>query len=332
LKPETTVKPKIGIVMGDPSGIGPEISLKCVASPEVHQSCYPVLIGDYDLLMSLAQRMVPDVTLVRYRFRIGEDPLKPHTAAVHDIGMDSTSIRPGLVSTRAGEIMIRSIELAFDELRSGNLDGIAIAPLTKEGLASARPHYKSESDLFADLTGVRGKIVTKWKSIFRSTVTGHVAFREIVERLNVSGIVETAQILQETILRFGIKQPCLAIAALNPHAGEGGLFGDEEKTVIEPAIQSLVENGLDVRGPIPADTVFVRAMKGEYDGVVFLYHDQGNIAMKAIAFGQGVVVYARMPWVIVTPGHGSAYDIAGQGVADATNMVEAVKTAALLPG
>ena len=330
MKQGTTAKPKIGIVMGDPAGIGPEISLKCVASSEVYQSCYPVLIGDYGLLRDLAQRMVPDVTVVRYRVGIGEDKLKPYTAAVHDIGMDSTSVRPGLVSMRAGEIMIRAVELAFDELRSGNLDGIAIAPLTKEGLASARPHYHSESDLFADLTGVRAKIVTKWKAIFRANVTGHLAFREIVERLNVSGIKETAQILQETIVQFGIKQPRLSIAALNPHAGEGGLFGDEEKTIIEPAIESLLEEGLDVRGPIPADTVFVRAMRGEYEGIVFLYHDQGNIAMKAIAFGQGVVVYARMPWVIVTPGHGSAYDIAGQGVADATNMAEAVKIAVML--
>jgi 4-hydroxythreonine-4-phosphate dehydrogenase len=332
LKPDAVKKPKIGIVMGDPAGIGPEVSLKCIAFPEVYQFCYPVLIGDCGLLMSLSKQMGLDVNLARYNRSNENMTMKPLTAEVYDIGMDSTAIKPGQVNRNAGEIMIKAIELAVDELRNGNLDGIAIAPLTKEGLAFARPQYHSESDLIADLAGIRTKLVTKWKSIFRATVTGHIAFREIIEQLTKSGIVETAQILQQTMLQFKVQQPRLAIAALNPHAGEGGLFGDEEETLISPAIEFLRDSEVDVKGPIPADTVFVRAVKGEFDGVVFLYHDQGNIAMKAVAFGQGVVIYARMPWVIVTPGHGSAYDIAGQGVADAANMAEAVNTAALLAG
>lgn len=172
-----------------------------------------------------------------------------------------------------------------------------------------------------------------WSNGDRSTgrrSTGHIPFWEIVERLSVPGIVQTACLLRETMCRCGVEEPRVAVAALNPHAGEGGLVGQEEQTIITPAIQALREKGLLVAGPVPADTVFVRAMRGEFDGIVFLYHDQGNIAMKAVAFGRGVVIYVGLPLLIVTPGHGSAYDIAGRGIADAGNMIETLKTAAFL--
>jgi len=155
-------------------------------------------------------------------------------------------------------------------------------------------------------------------------------FRDIVSRLTPGRIVTAAGQLVAMMRRLGMAQPRVAVAALNPHGGEGGLFGDEERTIITPAIEALAERGIVVRGPVPADTVFVRAMRGEFDGVIFLYHDQGNIAMKAVAFGEGVVIYAGLPYVVVTPGHGSALDIAAKGIANPGNMIEAIKTAAML--
>jgi len=288
MRRQSPVRPRIGIISGDPAGIGPEVALKSLATPEVHDLCQPLLIGDYDLLDQTAQRVTPELQLVPGKDRLGEGASTPHVVRVYDVAAPQQPIDIGVVSKAAGEMSLRSIRAAFDLALRGDLDGLVMAPINKESLSMTEAGYHSEFDLFAELAGVTTvTCVVKWSSIFRATVTGHMPFREIVEHLSTPGIVQTAQLLRETMCRCGVEQPCLAVAALNPHGGEGGLFGQEEQTVIAPAVRALAESGLSVAGPIPADTVFVRAIKGEFDGIVFLYHDQGNIAMNARHRGEG---------------------------------------------
>lgn len=326
-------KPIIGVIMGDPAGIGPEVALKSLAVPEIHDICRPILIGDYDILQRQATQFAPEVSLSCK----GEDRKSMTKTSfavnVRDLGSEYGLVGMGRASEAGGRIALDSIRLTFQLALDGELDGIVMAPINKEALAKAEANYHSEFELFADLADVeRVWGVVKWERIFRTTVTGHIPFREIVAHLKPSAIADAAQVLQETIVRFGIQQPRLAVAALNPHAGERGLIGDEEQTIIAPAVESLIESGMDVKGPIPADTVFARAQQGEFDGIVFLYHDQGNIAMKSVAFGEGVVIYAGLPVIAATPGHGSAYDIAGKGIARESNMIETLKTVVQLAG
>lgn len=329
----TDKKPTIGIIMGDPAGIGPEVALKSMTVPEIHDICRPILIGDHDILERQASQFAPEVSLYRKEDEGEGTGSALFAVEVRDLGAEYGPVEIGRASEAGGRIVLDSIQMAFQLALDGELDGIAMAPINKEALAKAEADYHSEFELFADLTGVKRVWgVVKWERIFRTTVTGHIPFREILEHLTSSGIVDAAHVLQQTIVRFGIQQPRLALAALNPHAGDRGLLGDEERTIITPAVESLAESGMDVKGPIPADTVFVRAQQGEFDGIVFLYHDQGNIAMKAVAFGEGVVIYAGLPVIVATPGHGSAYDIAGNGIAREANMIQTLRTVAQLAG
>ncbi|MBN1401653.1 MAG: 4-hydroxythreonine-4-phosphate dehydrogenase PdxA, partial [Anaerolineae bacterium] len=217
--------------------------------------------------------------------------------------------------------------------RAGALQAVVMAPITKESLAMADMGYHSEFEVFRALTGVSDvRAVVKWNEIARITVTGHMPFREIASQLTADGILSAGRQLVSVMSALGQERPRLAVAALNPHAGEGGLFGDEEETIIAPAIRALRSEGMDVHGPIPADTVFWRTIQGEFQGVVFLYHDQGNIAMKSVAFGEGVLIYTGLPFSVTSPGHGSALDIAGQGIANPGNLIESIRVAAQLAG
>jgi len=320
--------PVVGVLMGDPAGIGPEVALKSVADAAVLEACRPLLIGSRALLEETVRRLGLELRLLPDQ--VGEAPAGRGTVPLVDVACDPAAIPVGEVSAASGAAAAATIRAAFALAAAARVDALAMAPLTKESLAAAEG-YPSEFELFAALTNSEDvRAVVKWGNLLRTTVTEHMPFRYIVSRLTPGRIVTAAGQLVAMMRRLGMAQPRVAVAALNPHGGEGGLFGDEERTIITPAIEALAERGIVVRGPVPADTVFVRAMRGEFDGVIFLYHDQGNIAMKAVAFGEGVVIYAGLPYVVVTPGHGSALDIAAKGIANPGNMIEAIKTAAML--
>jgi 4-hydroxythreonine-4-phosphate dehydrogenase len=222
-------------------------------------------------------------------------------------------------------IAYESIKFAIDLLSRGAVDAAVMAPISKESLKKAGSGFMSEFELFEKLFNVKKvRAVVKCASLFRSTVVGHVPFKDIPERLTTSGIAETASALNTTMCRFGIKKPELAIAALNPHGGEGGLLGNEERTVINPALSLLKEQGIDAKGVFPADTLMARARRGEFQGLVYLYHDQGNIAFKAANFGENVLIYTGMPYIMSSVGHGTAFDIAGKGIANEHNLLEAI--------
>ncbi len=329
-------KPVVGILMGDPAGIGPEVAVKSAVDETVREVCRPLLVGSHAAL----DRTRSDLWLAARLSRVGTKDAAGASrlegaeiiVPVADVVDDEVAVSPGKVSKEAGAVVAATIRAAFELAADGRVDALAMAPITKESLSMAEG-YPSEFELFEAITDTEDvRAVVKWGNLLRTTVTEHMAFRDIVSRLTPARIVTATEQLVAMMRRLGMEQPRVAVAALNPHGGEGGLFGDEERTVITPAIEALAERGILVRGPVPADTVFVRAMRGEFDGVTFLYHDQGNIAMKTAAFGEGVVIYAGLPLTIVTPGHGSALDIAGRGIANPGNMIEAVKTAAMLAG
>lgn len=328
-------RPVVGILMGDPAGIGPEVAVKSAVDATVREVCRPLLIGSRELFRRTADGLGLTVRLTAEgegAAAAGDQAGDETVVPVVDAGRGAEGIPLGEVNVASGAVAAEAIRAGFRLVEEGRADALAMAPLTKESLALAEG-YSSEFEMFEALTGRQEvRAVVKWGNLLRTTVTEHVAFRDIVSRLTPGRIVTATEQLVAMMRRLGMEQPRVAVAALNPHGGEGGLFGDEERTVIMPAIEALRESGIVARGPIPADTVFVRAMRGEFDGVTFLYHDQGNIAMKAVAFGEGVVIYAGLPLTIVTPGHGSALDIAGQGIANPGNMIEAVKTAAMLAG
>ncbi|MEA3406705.1 MAG: 4-hydroxythreonine-4-phosphate dehydrogenase PdxA [Chloroflexota bacterium] len=325
-------KPTVGIIMGDPAGIGPEIALKSLATLEVYDVCCPVLIGDYDVLRERAERFVPKVSLLHEDASKAEDMGRaPFEVRVLEIGSDYAPIEEAVASEAAGRMILDSIRRGFRAVVEGDLDRLVLAPITKGALAKVDQGYASEFELFAELAEVDEVYgVIKWGSLFCTSVTGHVPFREILSHLTVPEIVDATRVLHATMADFGIKQPRLAVAALNPHAGERGLVGAEEQMIIAPAIESLVERGMDVQGPVPADVVFVQAMRRHYDGIVFLYHDQCNIAVKAVAFGEAILLYVGLPFIVTGLTHGTAYDIVEQGVANEGNMLLAIRVAATM--
>jgi len=320
--------PEIGIIAGDPSGIGPEVTVKAVCKGEVLSVCRPVLIGSRDALLSAAERWAAETAgLMRT-----EGDTRPRIRLL-DVRTGGVQPEVGRASSEGGTAAFHAITRAFGLLDDGSIAGAAMAPIAKEALHSTGYGFASEFELFAHLCGVacvRG--VVKCGGLFRATVTGHIPFGEIVATLTTGEIEETGRALWHTMRQFGVEAPQIGVAALNPHAGEGGMLGDEEAAVIAPAVRRLSSQGIHAQGPFPADTILSRARQGAFRGVVFLYHDQGNIAFKAADFGSNVVVFTGIPHAVTTVGHGTAFDIAGQGIADEGNMVQAILAAAELIG
>ena len=321
--------PRIGLVMGDAAGIGPEIVLKTLSEARVYERCEPLVLGSHEVL-SLARQVIgsaQELVSVPTADAIGR---APGQVRVLDCTVErSADLRWGVADACNGRNCMAAIRKAVDLAAAGSLDGVVLAPLNKEAMHLAGSPHADEFGLLAELAGVpKVKAVVKWGDFYRSTVVGHVAFREILARLTVDEIVATIGFLGRTIQRFGVARPQIGLAALNPHAGEGGQFGDEEQTILTPAIaRARGKWPLKVTGPYPADTIWHRAVGGPLDGIVYLYHDQGNIGMKAAAFGEATLIYAGLTFCVTSPGHGTAYDIAGQGRADHGNLVEAVDVA-----
>lgn len=310
----------VGIAIGDHAGISSEIISKALCGG--YEEYIPVLFGNYDLF---CKGSASNLDVIHVDTFIRED-LSNHAYFV-DISA-GTDIELGKITPGSGRLMYDSIKTAIDFQKKGLIDGIVMAPITKQALHEAGLEYTSEFEIFQNMYGTQGcRAVIQCENIFRATVVGHCAFREIANRLTTDGIIQTAKSLYSVVSSFKPEKQCtLAIAALNPHAGENGLFGNEEATTITPAIEYLNEHGICTSGPWPADTVFLRAVDGKDDGVVFLYHDQGNIAMKSRFFGDGVLIYTNIPAIICSVGHGSALDIAGKGIANEQNIVSCIET------
>lgn len=317
-------KPVLGIILGDHAGSSPEMVAKAVIASD--GDYIPVLTGNLERFR-LSCRNVTGAEQLQIRPLNGR-PTEGGKNVIYFCDIPAgPEIYFSTITADSGKLMYDSMMKMIELEKTGIVDGFSMAPITKAGFHAAGYPYCSEFDLYAAAYGTEGcSAVIKCENMFRSTVVGHCAFREIVERLTTEGIVNNGRKLFQAMRVFLPAEECkIAVAALNPHAGEGGLFGDEESTIIQPAIDQLCKEGVQTIGPCPADTVFLKALDGEVNGVVFLYHDQGNIAMKSRFFGDGVLIYIGIPADIVSVGHGPAYDKAGKGTANPKNMIASMQ-------
>jgi 4-hydroxythreonine-4-phosphate dehydrogenase len=283
--------PRIGLTEGDPSGIGPEISEKAAADPRVRAVCEPVLYGPGD----------------RARFE------------------------PGRLSADAGRAACDAIARALRDAQSGAIAAMATAPINKEALALAGLKWRGHTDMLAELTGARRVAMMFHSERLRVVLaTIHVPLAEVPRLLTAERVRDVIELTASELPRFGFSSPRLALAGLNPHAGEHGILGTEEQAVLEPAVSRARAAGIDIFGPLPADTVFVRALAGDFDAVIACYHDQGLIPVKLVAFGQAVNVTLGLPVIRTSVDHGTAFDIAGRGTANPESMIQAVLLAARL--
>ncbi len=285
---------KIGVTVGDPAGIGPEIARKAAAHPDVRAICDIVFYGP-----------ATDAEVARFE--------------------------RGRVSAAAGRAAYDAIVQAVDDAMHGRIDAIATAPINKEAFAAAGLPWRGHTDLLAHLTGApRVAMMFYAESLRVILATVHIPLSEVPGAITRDGLEGVITLAADNLPRFGIAAPRLALAGLNPHAGEHGVIGREDDEVLAPAVAACRARGVTIDGPLPADTVFVRAMRGEYDAVVACYHDQGLIPVKLVAFGRAVNVTLGLPIVRTSVDHGTAFDIAGRDAADPSSLIEAVKLAVRL--
>ncbi|PAW64525.1 MAG: 4-hydroxythreonine-4-phosphate dehydrogenase PdxA [Opitutia bacterium Tous-C1TDCM] len=308
--------PRVAITIGDPAGIGPEIVLRAVAAAEVAAQCRPLVIGSRAVLARVAGKLGL--------------PLPPE---IEDQALDPETFVPGEVSPVAGAAAVRAVKRAAELALRGEVGAIATAPLNKAAMAAAGFSYPGHTELLAELAGVRDYAMLLAAGALRVIhVSTHVSLAEAIRRVQRPRIETVIRIAHETLGRMGLPRPRIAVAGLNPHAGEGGLFGTEEGDVIAPAIAAARAAGFDASGPWPGDTVFFRCARGDFDVVVAQYHDQGHIAVKQAGFETGVNITAGLPFFRVSVDHGTAFDLAWQGRASAQSMIEAILLAAKLAG
>jgi 4-hydroxythreonine-4-phosphate dehydrogenase len=323
-------KPTIGLMLGDATGIGPEISAKLLASGAATEAANVVVIGDRRVLdlgirnagVKLPYRVVPSVDAIRW---------PSEQLPMIDLGnVDPAKFPQGVSSPESGKLTGDTLKHMIDLALAGKLDGICFAPLNKGAMHQGGWKFHDEHQMFAKLTdhsGFFGEMnVIKEFATFR--VTSHVALREAVNMVTSERITSAIRLADDTLRAAGHAKPRIGVAALNPHNGENGLFGDEEIRIIRPTVEQLRADGVNCTGPISSDVIFLKARKGEFDGVVMMYHDQGQIATKLLGFNKGVTVTAGLKTVFTTPAHGTAYDIVGQGKADVGAMEHAFSIAA----
>src|SRR5882762_311713 len=323
--------PRIGITMGDPAGIGPEVVLKAVAEEEIRSRCVPVIIGDAQLLAHTARTLDLQCgyDIVRYGEPLPTDLTEPIIFHLDNIG---GFVEPGIESGVAGKAAAGYIEAAVELCAAGNIDAIATAPINKRALFLGGYSFPGHTEFLAQLTGTEdyamGFVAANLRIVLIST---HVPLSEAIRLVTRERIEKTIRLADQELQRWGIERPRLAVAALNPHGAEGGLFGIEEASEIMPAVESCrTIDGINVRGPFSADTVFLRASRGEFDAVVACYHDQAMIPVKCLSFGEAVNITLGLPFIRTSVDHGTAFDIAGTGIAEHSSMVAAIKLAAEL--
>jgi 4-hydroxythreonine-4-phosphate dehydrogenase len=324
-------KPRIGVTIGDPAGIGPEVALKAVAEEEVLAACEPVLIGDAQYLSHWARvfGLNPSFDSIDVGVPLTHNVSTP---LVYNLNILPDPIELGREQATCGLAAARFIETATQLCLSGQIDAITTAPINKKSLRLAGYDYPGHTEFLARLTQTPEFAMTFITPRLRvSLLTTHVPLADVPGYVKKNELEKLIHLVHREMRVYGIDRPRIAVAALNPHGGEGTLFGSEEALEMTPAIASCREHeGIDVSGPYSGDTIFVRAARGEFDLVISCYHDQGLIAVKCLSFGEAVNVTLGLPFIRTSVDHGTAFDIAGQGKADHSSMVAAIKLAAEL--
>jgi 4-hydroxythreonine-4-phosphate dehydrogenase len=322
------VPPRVGITVGDPAGIGPEIVLKSLRTPEVRRACQLIVIGDAKDLSRQAKSLGFPFPYESFAQPAAIKP-NPTSAVIFDTGAIDGDIEPGRVSARAGRAAMAAVEASVNLWRAGKIDAIATAPLNKEAIQQAGSQFPGHTEMLAALTDSSTFLMSFFAPQLRVILlTIHVSLQDAIKLITRTRVLSALETTDRELRRFGIMAPRIAVAGLNPHAGEHGLFGSEEILEMNPAVADARERGIDAHGPLPADTLFLRAAKGEFDAVVACYHDQGLIALKSLAFGDSAGVTLGLPVVRTSVDHGTAFDIAGKGIADPGSMTRAILLAA----
>ncbi|MEQ6917991.1 4-hydroxythreonine-4-phosphate dehydrogenase PdxA [Halomonas aquatica] len=312
----------IAITMGDPAGIGPEIICRALAAMSPAERASSLVVGDPAIYRRAAATIGAELTFAA----LDEAAQADDSVAVAVVeAPDGVEIPDGRISAGGGDMAFRCVSSAVELVQAGRARVIVTAPLNKAALHEAGHHYDGHTGMLASLTGAPSSfMLLASETLSTLHVSTHVSLRCAIDRVTESRITETVEAGHAHLVAMGLTRPRIAVAGLNPHCGEGGIFGDEDDRIIAPAVRSLKLRGYDVQGPISADTVFYRARQGEFDLVVAQYHDQGHIPVKLIAFDTTVNVSLGLPVQRTSVDHGTAFDIAWQGKADATNMGAAI--------
>lgn len=325
---QLTMRPiRVGITMGDPAGIGPEIIIKALTDHSHYDGMIPVIYGDPLVFNETLARIKSPLQL-----RVIEDALsaKGHYGTLEIVPTSNVESTPklGEVHPKAGDMAVKAITTAIQSALHREIDAINTAPINKEAVRKAGYHYPGHTEMLAELFSahhvVTMFVVGNLRVFF---LTRHHPLKDAIRLLTIEQVYDGIQQAIKYLVELGFEQPVLAVAALNPHAGENGLIGTEEQEILIPAIKKAQQDGLSVEGPIPADAVFYQARMGRYHGVLSLYHDQGHIATKTLDFNGTVSVTLGLPVIRTSVDHGTAFDIAGQGIADAHGQSEALRVA-----
>jgi 4-hydroxythreonine-4-phosphate dehydrogenase len=318
--------PIIGITVGDPAGIGPEISLKALAAGDLQTVCRPVLIGDLDHLRSEALRFRIGRGLVPFGSDNQTDGIE-----VIDLANIDDPIEPGVESAITGRASAQFILRAVELWQQNVIDAICTAPISKNALKMAGFHYPGHTEFLAELTGTSRFAMSFFAEKLRVVLLStHLSLRDAIDRVRTEPLADLIRFSDSALADLIGRRPKIAVAGLNPHASEGGMFGTEEHDEIAPAIGRCAAEGIEVSGPYSPDTIFLRGFRGDFDLVVACYHDQATIAVKSLSFGSSVNVTLGLPLIRTSVDHGTAFDIAGRGIADESSLKAAVRLAAEL--
>jgi len=320
-------KQPIVVTMGDPAGVGPEIALRSLQVERVWECGRYLLVGDFKVLEAVKKTLGLDVELVLVNPYKEEVSGGPSVFPVMDLGIvkNIEDLEVGRVSALGGKTAVECIKTSVDLALKGLVKGIATTPINKEAIKKAGYHYIGHTEMLAELSASRDSVtmflVDSLRIFFHSR---HESLKSMIEGLSAEGVLRSIRLADRCLTSLSIENRRLALAALNPHASDGGLFGDEETRFLAPAVEAAKKEGIDVTGPVPADSVFHMGLSGRFDGVISLYHDQGHIAAKTYDFYKTVSVTFGLPFIRTSVDHGTAFDIAWKGIANPVSMEEAI--------
>ncbi|KWZ85136.1 4-hydroxythreonine-4-phosphate dehydrogenase PdxA [Heyndrickxia coagulans] len=324
-------KPIVGITMGDGAGVGPEVIMKSLNHKEIYEICRPIVIGDSKILNRAKGFIQSNLKIENITdFQIGEQLTTTYgTVCCLDLNLLPEDLPLGQVSAVAGHAAFEYLKKAIELANAGKLDAICTAPLNKEALHRGGHNYPGHTEILADLTNTKDfAMMLSTPKLKVIHVTTHMGLIDAVKAINTERVYHVIKLANETLTRSGLKNPRIAVCGINPHAGENGLFGyGEEEEKIIPAVNKAKEEGISVFGPLPADTLFFRAVRGDFDVVVAMYHDQGHGPIKVLGLDAGVNITVGLPIIRTSVDHGTAFDIAGKGIADEKSMLEAMRQA-----
>ncbi|MFP5404983.1 MAG: 4-hydroxythreonine-4-phosphate dehydrogenase PdxA [Gammaproteobacteria bacterium] len=312
------MKPRIALLLGDPNGVGPELAARLLAMPEVRERADVVTIGPpavWQAAQDVAGQRFDPLEIIDIA---REEPSPGSLSFLPLAGFEASDITVGRATQKAGALALQSLAFVARALQDGHIDGAMFAPLNKQAMRMAGLKQEDELEYVAERIGFHGPCceLNVVDGLWSSRVTSHIPLAKVAENLTGDAICDAAHVIDNALKMSGLARPRILACALNPHAGDGGTMGREEIDVIGPAIERLRREGLDIHGPHPADTAFLTAKRQGYDAVLTMYHDQGQIALKTMGFERGVTVMGGLPYPIATPAQGTAFDIAGKGVAN----------------